>query len=176
MPRVPVEPPATIQQMLGSPPARIQVGNKVYLLGFDVQDAKGRLEAIVGAKVWEQVYAESDRMPAKIKERHVKETRALFASGYYATMGDGWRAEVLTPSGAILFFLSLLQEHQPDITFAEASEIWGAEPERCSQALGTVAPDFFAACLRQMGFPEAEVAKAMPQISEAFQMETLATS
>lgn len=157
----------SVQQMIGYPPKLLTVDGETYRVGFNDQDAKGRLEEIINAVVWDKVYTEADRM--KNGERHIKRTEQLFADGYYATMGDGWKKMVLSPSGVFVFFLSLMQEHQPEMTLETATELFQSDPVRCAHAIAAVAPDFFKAVLRQMGVPEEEIEKATPDIAKALE-------
>lgn len=158
---------ASVQQMVGYPPKLLKVDGETYKIGFNDQDAKGRLEEIIGAKVWDRVYAEAERMKPATAERHIARHEQLFASGHYATGGPGWNAEIMSPAGAVLFFLSLLQEHQPDMTPEEAARLFNLEPLRCKHAIAAVAPDFFTAVLRQMGATEEMIERMAPELAKA---------
>lgn len=159
----------SVQQMLGYPPKSLVIDGENYRLGFNDQDAKGRLEEIIGSRVWDKVYSEADRM--KNGDRHIKRYEQQFAEGYYATMGEGWRQEVLCPSGVFVFFLSLMQEHQPGMTLEEATGLFQRDPVRCAHAIAAVAPDFFKAVLRQMGATEEMIEKSAPDLKKM--VETL---
>ncbi len=154
---------ASIQQMLSYPPHSLIVSGEKYLVGFNTQDAKGRLEELVAASVWDRVYATAEKM--RHGEQHIKRVEKLFASGNYATGGEGWREEVLCPNGAILFFLSLLQEHHPDLTAEDATKIFTADPLRCRRVITEVAPDFFQAILRQLGATEEQIQALAPELA-----------
>ncbi len=168
--------PATVQQMIGYPPKILRVDGATYKLGFNDQDAKGCLEEIISGKVWDRVYAEAERMKPLTAEKHIARHEKLFAQGYYATGGEGWGNEIHCPEGAILFFLSLLQEHQPETTPEEAARLFNAEPVKCKQAIAGVAPDFFTAIFRQVGRkmganPDAVeeiITKEVPKLVAAF--------
>lgn len=155
----------SVQQMIGYPPHRLVVDGETYLVGFNDQDAKGRLEELINAQEWDRVYSEADRM--KNGERHIKRHEQLISQGYYSTMGEGWRQVVLSPAGVFVFFLSLLQEHQPDLTLEDVKTLFEKDGVRCAHAIAAVAPDFFKAVLRQMGVPEEEIEKVTPDITKA---------
>jgi hypothetical protein len=137
-------------------------------MGFNVQDAKGRLESLIAAHVWDKEYKTADAMPPQIAERHLDRLQRRFDSGHYATKSAGWQEVLMTADGVVLFVLSLLQEHHPDLTPADALAIFSDNPREVKRALRTVAPDFFKAVLRQLGATEAAIE------SQAADLETLA--
>lgn len=164
--------PASVQQMLAYPPVPLTVDGEKYLLGFNDQDAKGRFEAIIGGKVWDRVYEEAERMKPLTAERHIKRHEDLFSSGFYATGGEGWQREGFSATGVYLFFLSLLQEHQPEMESQDAARLFNADPRRCKHAIAAVAPDFFRAILRQIGATEESIQELAPQMAEGMALLT----
>jgi len=167
-------PAPSVQQMAAYPPPAVAAGGKTYRLGFDDQNAKGRLEELIRGSVWERVYAEADRMPPAVGERHVARYDGLFDAGHYATFGPGWQRTLTTPDGVTLFLLSFLQAHHPDMTPADAAALFAAAPRECRRALGVIAPDFFRAAVRQRGATAAEADALMAAPETAAMLAALA--
>ncbi len=151
--------------MIAYPPRTLVIDGEKYIVGFNDQNAKGRLEEIIASRVWDRVYSEATRM--KNAEMHLKRYEKLFAEGYFATMGEGWRNEILCHSGVFDFLFSLLLEHQPEMTLDMVVDLFKKDANRCAHAIVAIAPDFFKAVLRQMGVTEEEIEKATPGLVEA---------
>lgn len=155
----------SVQQMTGRPGPTVVVGKKVYRLGFNTQDAKGRLEELVRSQKTREAVREKRRLGGQDGEDYFADFVALCDRNHYATLGPGWKAVLATPEGTVLFLLSLLQEYHPDMAAGEALELLRSEPEQCEQALRVIAPNFFRAIAVQVAMQRG--AKPGPELDAA---------
>lgn len=165
MSKKPSRPVPGVQQMTASPGPILTVGDETYRLGFNDQDAKGRLEALIADYIWAKVDRDKAAMPPKRAEAHEERYQALFDRGHYDTLGRGWQTVIASVDGVSLFLLSLLQEHHPELTLTDARRLFLADPGRCKRAIGAIASDFFTAVLSQLGAAEnADLAAAVSEL------------
>ena len=157
--------PVSVQHLLGSTgaPAEIHVGPTVWKVGHPDQRAKARLEELVTQFARRELAANGaiDQWVARVEE------------GAYRTRADGWSRVMRGPSADCLFLLSLLREHHPNASLADAESLAAGEPEQVRAAIVRVAPAFFGLVLADLSLPPAEKERA---IAEAVQMFTHAIS
>ncbi len=140
----------TIQQMTGRVGPTVTVGSKVYRFGFNDQDAKARLEELIRSHVVREGLRMKRVLGGQDGEDHYTAVVDRLDAGYYGTLSPGWVKTLASETGTLLFVLSLLQEHHPQMTAEDARAVWVAEPEQCQAALRVIAPDFFRAVARQV--------------------------
>jgi hypothetical protein len=155
-------PPPSVQEALGTAgcPAEIHHGPRVYKVGHPDQRAKARLEQLVAQHARREVL-ELGGTAAEWLDR--------VEQGAYRTRGPGWLHVVQSPAGAVLFLLSLMREHHPDMTADEVTAVASAEPEQVKAALGVVAGPFFELVLADLSPDQraAAVAEAMRTFTSA---------
>lgn len=142
--------PPVAQITAGAGPTVTAADGRVYRLGFNTQDAKARLESLVCDHVTLEAVRRKRRLGGADGDEAFAAVQALIDAGHYSTLERGWLTVLHSADGAILFPLALLQEHHPEMTAAQARELFAAEPEQVRAALGRVAPDFFHAVLVQV--------------------------
>lgn len=140
---------AGVQQVAATPPT-VHHDGRVWRLGFNTQDAKGRLEELFRSHVVRDAIKTKRLLGGADGDEHYRLTDTLLKQGYYKTFAKGWVELLNSPEGALLYVLSLLQEHHPDTTADEVAALLAAEPEQVEAAVLAVSPDFFEAVAVQM--------------------------
>lgn len=145
-----------VTHMTLSPGPTIHCDGKVWRLGFNTQDAKGRLEELIRGHVVREAL-KTKRLLGGADGDEVYESRMdKVDCGHYRTFADGWRKILKTPTGSALFLLSLLQHHHPDATEDDARRLLMREHEQTEAAIVAISPDFFGAMAVQMGASPAD--------------------
>lgn len=162
----------SVQQLAGAPGPTVEGLGGVWRLGFNDQNAKGALEELVRAHFVRRELPLKRALPAAEGERYWRdEVRPLLDSGYYDTFGAGWVATLRSPEGVLLFLQSLLLKHHPGVTFAEARDLFAAEPEQVMAAVEVVAPDFFGRAAVEMGYGTEDAEKGGAAVADALRTQ-----
>lgn len=173
-----------VAPMVGAPPlVHESATGKVWRVGFNTQDAKGRLEQLVRSHVLRGALADRKALGGKEGEEVYDLARAKLDGGHYITFAPGWREVVDSISGGILYLQSLLQEHHPEATDADALRLLVNEQEQAQAAIVAISPDFFVAMAVQMGVrPEdsagaaAAIVRGLPSLLTPAQAQATATA
>lgn len=147
-PKPPKRTPST-QFITMSPGPTIEAGEKTWRLGFNTQNAKGRLEELVRAQVVRDALKLKTELPGDDGETLWQDTRDSLAAGHYDTFEKGWFRVLKSEIGNRLFLLSLLQKHHPDATATDALSLLTNHREQVDAALAVISPDFLHAVARQ---------------------------
>lgn len=146
-------------------------GPRTWRLGWNNQDAKAELEAQIVAFATEDTLNRMKRLSSESAQALFTLFQNRVDAGAYHTFAPGWTHVMADPASSWLFLLSLLKEHQPGATAADAKRLLAEEPERVRIAVGIVAPDFFEAVAIQVG-----VEKGTPPQKVRAVAETIATA
>jgi hypothetical protein len=141
---------ASVQQVTGHPGPTITTGGKTWRLGFNTQNAKGRLEELIRSQVVRSALQIRVELSSELGEQYWQDAQDSLAAQHYSTFGKGWFRVVKSAIGSKLFLLSLMQRHHPDATEADAAYLLANEPEQTEAALVVIAPDFFHAAMVQI--------------------------
>lgn len=141
---------APVQVMTNTPPT-VHCGGKVWRLGFNTQDAKGRLEELIRSHVVRNAAKDMRTLGGEDGERVWLMESKRVKQGYYATFAAGWSEMLNSPEGGLLYVQSLLQEHHPEATPDDAQRLLVDEPQQTEAAVTVISPDFFAAVAVQKG-------------------------
>lgn len=142
-------PPVT-HLTLGPGPT-VECGGKTWRLGFNTQDAKGRLEELFRSHVLREALKGKRALGGADGQEVYDTANDKVDGGHYLTFGDGWRRLLGTPAGSTLYLLSLLQHHHPDATADDARKLMVEEWEQTKAAMTAISPSFLAAVAVQMG-------------------------
>lgn len=138
------------QFITGAPGPTIQTPGKVWRLGLNTQNAKGRLEELVRAQVVRDALRLKREVGGDEGEQVWQDTRDALAAGHYDTFEKGWFRILKSAVGNKLFLLSLLQKHHPEATEADALALMVGAREETEAALAVISPDFLLAVARQV--------------------------
>jgi hypothetical protein len=123
----------------------------VWRLGFNDQDAKGRLEELVRSHILRTALKSKRALGGEDGQEIFDSAESKINGGHYLTFRKGWVELLQTPEGGILLFLSLLQEHHPKATVDDAERLLTREQEQADAAFIAVCPDFLTAMAVQKG-------------------------
>lgn len=151
------------QYITMSPGPTIEADGATWRLGFNTQNAKGRLEELVRAQVVRDGLRLKRELPPEEGELLWQDTRDSLAAGHYDTFEKGWFRVLKSSVGNRLFLLSLLQKHHPNATEADALHLLTNHRDQVEAALAVVSPDFLHAVARQTATERG----ATPQDAEA---------
>lgn len=137
-------PAPSIQGMLGAAGANpvIRWQGKSYKVGHPTQAAKARLEELAADAAMSRVEAMEGRVKPKTFKAMLDRATDRVLEGDYKTWATGWQ-EVVWSDGGVLFLLSLLHEHHPDLTAPDAARMMEQCGNQYKAALGKVLPGFF---------------------------------
>lgn len=139
-----------VQQVTATPPT-VECGGRTWRLGFNTQDAKGRLEELFRAHVVRDALKTKRLLGGEDGDEAYRETDKLVKQGHYRTFARGWLDLLNSPVGAVLYVLSLAQQFQPDATEDDVLRLMSEEPEQTQAAVESISPDFFRAAAIQVG-------------------------
>lgn len=142
--------PAVRHMTLGPGPT-IECGGKTWRLGFNTQDAKARLEELFRAHVMREAVKKKRALGGKEGQDAYDHDNDAVTDGEYDTFEKGWYRLLAKPAGSVMYLLSLLQEHHPDATAADARSLVVQEPEQTQAAVNAISPDFLCAAAVQNG-------------------------
>lgn len=149
-PKKPPEYVGSVMEMRAGPaPTVTEAGGRVWRLGWNTQDAKAELESIILSHAIRETVKEVKAVGGTEGEEHYTRFQNRKEAGYYHTFGEGWKYTMASPDGSWMFLLSLLMHAHPHAAPADAQRLIETEPEQVALAVGTIAPDFFAAVLAQ---------------------------
>jgi hypothetical protein len=160
-------PAPSVQQITATAPTVTDEAGTVWRLGFNSNDAKGRLEELIRAGVIRDAVRTKRAVGGPDGDDYFAVVQALVDAGHYFTFAKGWRDKLRSPDGAVLFLQSLLQEHHPEVTRREAEDLFLSEPEQVMAAVGVIAPDFFRAVAEQMGATPKDADAAAGELADA---------
>lgn len=140
-----------MSQIIASPGPTIHHNGKVWRLGFNDQNAKGRLEELIRSHVIRDALQTKRELGGKDGEESYEFTDNKVKKGYYHTFAKGWNEILNSSVGAVLYMLSLLQKHHPDATEDDARTLLINEPEQSEAAIVAISPDFLETVAIQMG-------------------------
>lgn len=126
----------------GSPCPIVKLWDKTWKIGWPTYESHMHLELLVAE------YAEENnelRKRRKSKEKSAKLDADLENSirgGAHKAFGALWSSVIDGPDGMAVCLLSLLLEHQPDATIAEAKVLWGSAARQVRLAIAQVMPSF----------------------------------
>ena len=143
--------PASVQQMLGADgePPRIKFRGNTFKVGFPTQQAKARLEELVGDVALSRIEAKEGKVKPSTYAKMLEKVTDDVAANAYATWTKAWHQIVWADNGA-LFLLSLLQEHHPDTTIAQARALVMGCGNQVKVAMAKVLPLFLEVLLRSL--------------------------
>ncbi len=153
--------------MVAGPGPTVECGGKTWRLGFNTQDAKARLEELIRAHVVRDAIKTKRAVGGAEGQEAYDHTDRQLKAGHYYTFARGWSEILQSPVGAVLYLLSLLQEHHPDAAEADALRLLSEEPEQTEQAVAAVSPDFFAAAAVQRGVKPADAERIAEAVAKA---------
>lgn len=137
--------------MVSHPGPTVLCGGKTWRLGFNDQDAKGRLEELVRSHVLREALKDRDAIGGEEGEADYQKVKTQLRQGHFLTFEKGWLDLLNSPLGNVLFLLSLLQHNHPDATDADAFRLFREEPDQTQAAIEVVAPHFFREAAIQLG-------------------------
>lgn len=162
------------QYITGDPGPTITMGSKVWRLGFNTQNAKGRLEELIRTHVVRDALKLRGDIGGEAGEQYWQDARDALAAEHYHTFEKGWFRVLKSNVGNRLFLLSLLQKHHPDATEADALALLTQESEQTEQAMAVVSPTFICAAARQIAIERGAaedkadaIAKTMTEMLQA---------
>lgn len=162
----PKERTPSVQYMTGHPGPTIDADGKTWRLGFNTQNAKGRLEELVRSRVVRDALALKESVGGEAGEKYWEDTRDALAAGHYDTFEVGWFRVVKSSVGSKLFLLALLQKHHPNATEADAYALLTNHTAQTEAAVSVIAPDFFLAVVVQMAKEQGKTINAEAVASE----------
>lgn len=143
----------------GACPA-VTVGTRTWKIGRPDQAAKARFEELVVA----HAEANLTRVGGLLSpERRAAQEAWLYeqiAGRQYAAGGAMWEAVVAGPDANAVFLASLLQEHHPDATVADAGRLLAAAFGPVMRAMARVMPPFLSLMLADIPGLSAELTAA----------------
>lgn len=159
----------SIQQTLGAAGAcpEIVLDGKTWTIGHPTQRAKAVLEELAAARAVGEVRALKNALPPDAYAETFRELTASIAAGEYKTWAAGWQRVVFGPGGSGLFLLSLLREHQPRATEADALHLATAAPDETTAALARVIPGFFELLLAGLALTPDQQAALRTAVDQA---------
>jgi len=160
---------AGVSHMAAGPGPTVVSGGKTWRLGFNTQDAKGRLEELVRGHVVRDAIKTKRAVGGADGDETYAHTDRLLKQGHYYTFAQGWAEIIQSPVGAVMFLMSLLQEHHPDATEADAMRLLADEPEQIEAAVSAVSPDFFAAAAVQRGVRPEDAVKVSRAVAASIE-------
>lgn len=140
-----------VAAMVGTPPTIHEASGKVWRVGFNTQDAKGRLEEAIRSHIIRNALKAKRLLGGDEGEEVYDAAIEKIDGGHYLTFALGWRKTLRSDSGAILYLYSLLQEHHPDVTEVDAERLLRTESEQTHAAIRAISPDFWVAMAIQKG-------------------------
>lgn len=126
----------------GAPCPVIKFWDKVWKVGWPTYESHLQLELLVAE------YAENineQRKKRKTKTQAAKldaELENKIQGGSHKVFGSLWSSTIDGPDGMSICLLSLLLEHQPNATLADARILWGSAARQVRLALAQVMPSF----------------------------------
>jgi len=147
--------PPSVGDVLGAAGACPEIAHqgKTWKIGYPTKAAKDRLEKLVVADAWASVQAAFIGDPqhdAELKESYHESVR----NREYRTGGKLWAKAFSRMDGQILFYLSLVQEHQPAATSEDVITLMADCPDEFMTAMELVTPRFFFVAAEAMGLPK----------------------
>lgn len=128
----------------GAPCPEITFCGVNWKVGWPTQEAKLWHELLVAKHAEDEELAMAKvRTPEELAGR-LRRLEMDVRAGQHRVFGAIWSATVDGPDGMPLFLLSLLKEHHPKATFADAKVLWGACTREVRSALAQVIPPFAA--------------------------------
>jgi hypothetical protein len=165
-------PDPTVAQALGAAGAcpQITVGQTAWTVGWPTQKAKTVLEQLVVEVCTSNLKALRDALPpADYAARDARLEEQILA-GHWRSWGQLWSAVVNGPDGFPVFLCSLLREHHPQGTLAEALEqartLWLEANRSCRRALTAVVPGFFDLLAKSLPADSARRTRASAEFRE----------
>lgn len=163
--------PSVMSVRAGPAPSVTEAGGKVWRLGWNTQDAKAGLEALVVSHATREAVKRMRLVGGEEGAAYFELFQNRVDAGQYSTFAPGWTHTMAGPDASWLFLLSLLQAAHPSATPDDAKRLLKAEPEQTVVSVGVIAPDFFAAVVTQIGVEKGatteEVAAAAAKIATA---------
>lgn len=145
-------------------------GSKTWTIGHPTQKAKTVLEILTLEIAAENHEAALPALPPKMRARKEKEFGAAVDGGHWRTWGELWTAVNSGPDSNALFLLSLLREHHPDATLADARTLWRDSGRATARAFAVVIPSFFTLLVAERSAtPEERAAMVVTAVAEAMQ-------
>ncbi len=127
----------------GSPcPVVCLPGGKPWKVGWPTQEAKEEFELIVAEHAVADLQRRKRMYSVQVFAQKEKELEARFAGGDHLAYGALWGAAIDGPDSMPMFLLSLLKEHQPTATFADAKILWKSGAVLVRRAMTLVMPPF----------------------------------
>lgn len=177
---------ASAGDVLGTAAPTVTWRGQAYKLGRPDQAAKERFELLVWEAEKAALRAEKEAGLATADE-YAAARRALgaaFDRREYRQGGDLWRKYVMggaeAEAGVVLFVLSLLQAHHPDLRYADVRAMGDEAGDDMLLALQYAVPPFFGWAGEAMRLPpqamEAVLATAMAPIRARLSSSTPAAS
>ncbi len=127
----------------GSPcPTCCLPGGKPWKVGWPTQAAKQEFELLVAEHAVADLQSRKRMYSVQVFAQKEKELEVRFAGGDHLSYGALWVAVLDGPDSMPMFLLSLLKEHQPEATFADAKKLWKSGHLSVRRALTLVMPPF----------------------------------
>lgn len=145
---------------------RIVCGDKTWTVGWPTQKAKSALEIATLELAVANHEEACAHLPAKFVARKQKELDGAIDGGHWRTWGELWTSVNEGPDGNTLFLLSLLREHHPDATLADARKLWREKGGETVRAFAVVVPSFFELLVADRPEPPAVKAALVKQGTE----------
>lgn len=157
-----------IQAQLGAAGACpvVRWRGKPYKVGHPTQEAKARLEELAAQAAVARVEALEGKVGAAAFARMTDRVCDRVAANEYVTWAAGWQ-EVVWRDGGALFLLSLLHEHHPELTPADAAAMKAECAAQYGAALARVLPGFFELLLGELEAPPERKARARAELGAA---------
>lgn len=126
----------------GAPCPEITFVGKTWKVGWPTQDARLWMELLVAQRAEDQLEERRRTLaPEKYAEKADKLDRQISA-GKHRVQGELWLDAAGGPDAMPLFLCSLLKEHHPKATLADARVLWGACTRQVRRAMALVLPPF----------------------------------
>lgn len=146
----------------GSPCPEIKVPGKTWKVGWPTQSAKIHHELLVAAHAEEELEARRGIYSREKFARKERELEEGLLAGEHHVGGAYWNRLVDGPDWNVVLLASLLKEHHPEATVADARALWAGEPRKVRVALAYVIPPFATALVNAAPVPQEEkAAKAL---------------
>jgi hypothetical protein len=146
----------SVMTVRAGPGPTVECAGRPWRLGFNDQDAKAELEALVVSHATREAVRRKRDIGGPEGVEYFDTFQNRVDAGTYHTFAPGWQHVIGGADGSWLFLLSLLRKHQPHATADDAKRLLAEEPEQTHVAVGQVAPDFFEAVVRQVVTTEAD--------------------
>ena len=158
-----------LQELLGAAGACpvVHHAGVAWTVGHPTQRAKAVLEELCAARAVREVVALKGALPPAEYAELFQETTHQIAAGDYRTWGVGWSRLVTCRDGPTLFLQSLLRQHHPAVTEADAASLIAHAGDEIGAALARVVPGFFALLAEPLAVPPEKKARIVADMADA---------